>query len=421
VFKAEESEVRSYSRIWPARFAAGRGSHLTASDGRVYLDFFAGAGALNYGHNEPHIRQALLDYLASDGLVHSLDMHTEAKDAFLEAFGHHILHRRGLSYRVQFCGPTGTNSVEAALKIARKVTGRMPIVAFSRGFHGMSLGSLAATGSASKRRGAGVPLNHVIHLPYENALPDVDGLSLLEYQIEDSSSGVDLPAAVIVETVQAEGGVNVASIPWLQRLSRICREHGILLIVDDIQMGCGRTGPFFSWESSGVRPDIVCLSKSLSGYGLPFAVTLLSPELDVWSPGEHNGTFRGHNLAFVGARVAIERYWTTDDLERGVQERAHMVEQSLGELAQAHPADILAVRGRGLIWGAEFREAEAATAVSRVAFERQGLIVETVGSRGQVIKLIPALTIDKVSLADGLERLKAAVQEVARAGSLVAG
>ena len=410
---AEESEVRSYSRLWPDCFATAAGAHLTTTDGTVCLDFFSGAGALNYGHNDPHIRQALLEYLTSNGVVHSLDMRTEARDEFLEAFGRVILHPRGLSYRMQFCGPTGTNSVEAALKLARKVTGRTDVVAFSRAFHGMSLGALAVTGNASKRHGAGVPLHHVVRLPYEGAVPDVDGLSMLEYLVQDPSSGVDLPAAVIVETVQAEGGVHVASAAWLRRLERLCRTHDVLLVVDDVQMGCGRTGPFFSWETAGIRPDIVCLSKSLSGYGLPLAVTLLRPELDVWSPGEHNGTFRGHNLAFVGGRVAIERYWATSDLEYGVAERAAVVERVLRQLAEAYPEDIVDVRGRGLVWGVEFRDPAAAVAVSRAAFEQERLVVETSGSRDQVVKLLPPLTIGTDDLADGLRRLCRAVEGAA--------
>ncbi|MGF1662934.1 MAG: diaminobutyrate--2-oxoglutarate transaminase [Kineosporiaceae bacterium] len=365
-------------------------------------------------------KTSLLEYLARNGVVHSLDMRTEARDGFLEALGRLVLQPRGLSYRVQFCGPTGTNAVEAALKLARKVTGRTDIVAFSRGFHGMSLGSLAVTANASKRHGAGVPLNHVVRLPYEGAVSDVDGLSMLEYLVEDSSSGVDRPAAVIVETVQAEGGVHVASEAWLRRLEQLCRRLDVLLIVDDVQMGCGRTGPFFSWEASGVRPDIVCLSKSLSGYGLPLAVTLLRPELDVWSPGEHNGTFRGHNLAFVAGRVAIERYWASGDLQRGVAERAATVERVLRELADSYPRAIVDVRGRGLVWGVEFRDPAAAAAVIRTAFERERLVVETSGSLDQVVKLLPPLTIGTDELADGLRRLFRAVERVVGAADVTA-
>ncbi|HEX5568468.1 MAG TPA: diaminobutyrate--2-oxoglutarate transaminase, partial [Streptomyces sp.] len=287
-----ESEVRSSCRNWPVVFERGRGSRMFDRDGRAYLDFFAGAGALNYGHNHPALKRALLDYLEQDGVTHSLDMFTAAKEDFLTQFAARVLDPRRLDYRVQFPGPTGANSVEAALKLARKVTGRHSIVAFTGAFHGMSLGSLAVTGNAAKRAGAGVPLGHTWRVPYDGfAGGQVSGLKLLDSMLADSGSGLDLPAAVIVETVQGEGGVNPAGLTWLADLAELCGRRGILLITDDIQMGCGRTGPFFSFEAAGITPDIVCLSKSISGYGLPMSLTLFRTELDVWQPGEHNGTF----------------------------------------------------------------------------------------------------------------------------------
>ncbi|MGH3743216.1 MAG: aspartate aminotransferase family protein, partial [Micromonosporaceae bacterium] len=307
IFEHLESEVRSYCRGWPVVFDTAVGSRMTDIDGRTYLDFFAGAGTLNYGHNHPVLKRALIDYLESDGPTHALDMHTTAKRTLLETFQRIVLAPRGLEYKVQFPGPTGANAVESALKLARKVTGRETILSFTNAFHGMSLGALAVTGNSMKRRGAGVPLQHSMPMPYDDYLdgqtPDFVWLNAL---LEDSGSGLDLPAAIIVETVQGEGGVNVARPEWLRELSEVCKRHDILLIVDDVQMGCGRTGPFFSFEIAGITPDIVVLSKSLSGYGLPFALTLMKPELDVWEPGEHNGTFRGNNPAFVTATVALE-------------------------------------------------------------------------------------------------------------------
>ncbi|MFV2103024.1 diaminobutyrate--2-oxoglutarate transaminase [Micromonospora sp. LOL_024] len=404
-----ESEVRSYCRDWPVVFDRGQGSRMFARDGRVYLDFFAGAGALNYGHNHPVLKRALLDYLEQDGVTHSLDMLTAAKQDFLTEFAGRVLVPRRLDYRVQFPGPTGTNSVEAALKLARKVTGRHTIVAFTGAFHGMSLGSLAITGSATKRAGAGVPLGHTWRIPYDGfAGGQISGLTLLDTMLGDRSSGMDLPAAVIVETVQGEGGINPARATWLADLAELCARRHILLIIDDIQMGCGRTGPFFSFEHAGITPDIVCLSKSISGYGLPMSLTLFRTELDVWQPGEHNGTFRGNNSAFITAAAALNEFWTDSKLEKQTAEREILLDESLGELTARHPAHIAASRGRGLVWGLAFRKPHMAERVARETFCR-GLLVERSGSVDEVVKLMPPLTSTDQELAEGLGILEQAV------------
>ncbi len=416
VFEELESEVRSYCRGWPTVFEGGRGSWLWDTGGRRYLDFFAGAGALNYGHNPPDLKAALLGYLEADGVVHSLDMSTSAKGVLLETFRDVVLAPRDLPYKVQFPGPTGTNAVEAALKLARKVKGREQIVSFTNAFHGMTLGSLSVTGNSVKRGGAGVPLSHTTALPYCNFMEEGSSIGLLEALLTDRGSGLDRPAAVIVETVQGEGGVNVASFGWLQRLSELCAEHDILLIIDDVQMGCGRTGPFFSFEPAGIVPDIVCLSKSISGYGLPLAMTLMKPELDVWDPGEHNGTFRGNNPAFVTAAAALRRFWLDDDLERGVAERAAIVEATLVDLASSHLAVGADTRGRGLAQGLVFRDPTIADAVCRTAFDA-GLLVESSGPRGEVVKLMPPLTIEIEELQLGLDILVEVVDRTVAAFS----
>ncbi|MEY9839846.1 diaminobutyrate--2-oxoglutarate transaminase [Streptacidiphilus sp. EB103A] len=410
-----ESEVRSYCRNWPVEFERAAGSRMFDRDGRAYLDFFAGAGALNYGHNHPVLKRALISYLEQDGVTHSLDMLTLAKQDFLAEFAGRVLGPRRLDYRVQFPGPTGTNSVEAALKLARKVTGRQTVVAFTGGFHGMSLGSLAVTGNASKRGGAGVPLGHTWRLPYDGfAGGEVSGLKLLDAMLADSSSGMDLPAAVIVETVQGEGGVNAAGPVWLADLAEICRRRGILLIIDDIQMGCGRTGPFFSFESAGIIPDIVCLSKSISGYGLPMALTLFRTELDVWEPGEHNGTFRGNNPAFVTAAAALREFWADSTLEKQTAGRGLLFEETLRELADQYPAHVSELRGRGLVWGLAFREPDLAGRVAEAAFAA-GLLVETAGSSDEVVKLLPPLTSTDAELAEGLGILRESVRSAVNA------
>jgi diaminobutyrate-2-oxoglutarate transaminase len=415
VFERLESEVRSYCRSFPTVFTSAEGHLLRDEAGREYIDFFAGAGALNYGHNHPALKARLLDYVAGDGITHSLDMATEAKREFLETFHRTVLAPRGMPHKVMFPGPTGTNSVEAALKIARTVTGRTNVIAFTNAFHGMTLGSLAVTGNAGKREGAGVALGDVARMPFHGYLGSgLDTIDLLEQYLADTSSGIDPPAALILETVQAEGGVNVASMPWLRRLGKVLERHGVLLIVDDIQVGCGRTGPFFSFEAAGLDPDIICLSKSLSGYGLPLAVTLLKPELDQWEPGKHNGTFRGNNLAFVTATATLEVFWSDDRLVEDVRRRGRIVREQLDRLAATHGGT---VRGRGLIQGLEFPDDAAAREVSRAAFER-GVVVETAGRQDEVLKILPALTIPDDELARGLQIIaQAADQALAAVGS----
>jgi diaminobutyrate-2-oxoglutarate transaminase len=411
VFESLESEVRSYCRGWPAVFHRASGSHLYDEEGHRFLDFFAGAGTLNYGHNNPQLKQKLLDYLADDNIVHSLDMHTVAKRSFLETFQEVILAPRGLDYRIQFPGPAGAASVEAALKLARKYTGRETVISFTNAFHGMSLGALAVTGNSMKRSGAGIPLGHTVPMPFDNYL---DGRTpdflLFERLLDDSGSGLDTPAAVIVETVQGEGGLNAASPEWLRGLADLCERHDMLLIVDDVQMGCGRTGPFFSFETAGIVPDIVCLSKSLSGYGLPFALTLLKPELDVWEPGEHNGTFRGPNPAFVTATAAMD-FWDGEGLEKQTLTKGEQIEDALGRIAATHPDSITGVRGRGLAQGLAFADAEAAPAVCAQAFDRR-LLLETSGPEDEVVKLLPPLTTSADELAEGLDIIAASVEAV---------
>jgi diaminobutyrate-2-oxoglutarate transaminase len=402
IFERLESNVRGYCRSFPTVFRTARNATLINEQGEEYIDFFAGAGALNYGHNNPKLKSALVDYLAVDGVLHALDMSTSAKRAFLETFDRLILRPREMDYKIMFPGPTGTNAVEAALKLARKVTGRHNVVSFTNGFHGMTLGSLALTGNSGKRAGAGVPLNNVTHMPFCDYLgTETDTIGALERFLEDSSSGMDLPAAFILETVQAEGGVNVGTRGWLEALAELARRHDVLLIMDDIQVGCGRTGPFFSFEPFDIQPDIICLSKSISGYGLPMALTLMKPELDVFEPGEHNGTFRGHNAAFVTATAALEEFWSDDALTRRVNGNARLIRDALLDIATDHDAE---VRGRGMIQGIEFADHTIPAAISSEAFSR-GLIIETAGPNDEVIKTLPPLTISTELLTHGLNIL----------------
>jgi len=412
IFENLESEVRGYIRSFPTIFTKAKGAILTDEQGVDYIDFFAGAGTLNYGHNNEAISEALIEYLKKDGVVHGLDMATTAKKEFLQTFQDVILKPRNLEYKVQFTGPTGTNAVETALKLARLVKGRSNIVAFTNGYHGLSQGSLAVTGNNEYRDESYISRINATFMPYDGYFGDMNTLEYFRKFIEDGSSGVDLPAAVILETIQGEGGINVASKEWLQELESICREFDILLIVDDIQVGNGRSGDFFSFEFAGINPDIVTLSKSIGG-GLPMAVLLFKPDLDQWKPGEHTGTFRGNNLAFVASKVSLENYWQNDDLSNAVAYKEKLLKESLEKIAKKHSElyDI-EVRGRGLAYGFEVKNDKSiAGEISEYCFKEE-LICETCGSDSQVVKFLPPLVIDEETLKEGLKRFETAVDKL---------
>ncbi len=412
IFEEIESEVQSYARAFPRLFHKAEGEFLYDTDGNQYLDFLGGAGTLNYGHNNPILKKALIAYIEENGITHGLDLHTDAKREFLETLNEKILKPRDLEYMVQFTGPTGTNAVEAAIKVARNCTGRENIIAFTNGFHGVSLGSLALTGNSHHRGAAGVSLNGVSRVPYDGYLgEDIDTTAYLDKLLSDSSSGVDHPAAVIVETVQGEGGINAASMEWLRNLDAVCKQHDVLLIVDDIQAGCGRTGRFFSFEEAGIKPDIVTLSKSLSGYGLPLAVVLLRPELDQWRPGEHNGTFRGNNMAFVTATTAINEFWSDDSFAAEVRAKGRIIEEHLGRIAEKYGEGNFTSRGRGMMQGLNCVNGEIAGKITKAAF-RRGLIIETSGADDHVVKTLCPLIISEDNLRAGLKIVEESVAEV---------
>jgi len=404
-----ESEVRTYSRSFPVVFTKALNARLTDEDGREYIDFLAGAGTLNYGHNNPHIKQAMVDYLATDGIIHGLDFWTAAKRDYLETLEQVILKPRGLDYKVHLPGPTGTNAVEAAIRLARVAKGRHNIVTFTNGFHGVTMGALATTGNRKFREATGgIPTQGASFLPFDGYMGEAtDTLDYFEKLLGDKSGGLDVPAAVIVETVQGEGGINVSGLAWLKRLEGICHANDILLIIDDIQAGCGRTGKFFSFEHADVVPDIVTNSKSLSGLGLPFAHVLMRPELDKWKPGQYNGTFRGFNLAFVTAATAMRKYWSDDTFERDIQRKARIVEERFQKIAAWISEQGIAAseRGRGLMRGIDVGSGDVADKITAKCFEN-GLVIETSGQDGEVVKCLCPLTITDEDLLEGLDILE---------------
>ncbi|MBB4911641.1 diaminobutyrate--2-oxoglutarate transaminase [Actinophytocola algeriensis] len=409
-FEERESVVRSYCRAFPAVFAAARGSTIFAEDGVEYVDFFCGAGALNYGHNHEHIRRRVIDHLERDGLVHALDCYTPAKRDFLERFGQEVLEPRGLSHRVQFCGSTGTDAVEAALKLARKHTGRAKVIAFSGAYHGVSRGSLAATADLGLRKAAGVPLDEVAFVPFpvgpQGGFPSV---ALIERMLTDDLSGVELPAAVILEVVQMEGGVYRFPDADLRALRELCDRHGIVLIVDEIQAGCGRTGDFFSFERAGIVPDLVTVSKSISGLGLPMSILLIREGMDSWDSGDHPGTFRGNQLAFVAACAALD-LWQRPEFLATARDGARL----LRDFWRDNPLPGVEVRCEGHAAGIDLTAVggrAAANAVVSRCFER-GLVVESTGRGKAVVKLLPALNMDLAVLRAGCELIRDAVRSV---------
>lgn len=410
-FEQYESEVRSYCRNFPTVFVSAKGSIQKDETGREYIDFFCGSGALNYGHNNPYIKRKVVEYLENDGVLHALDMYTAPKRDFIEYFEQNVIRARGFDYKIQFVGPTGTNAVEAALKLARKVKKRQNVFALMGAFHGMTLGSLALTTNADSRAGAGVPLNNVTHVPAPYMFPGLDTVEYMERLITDDHSGVEKPAAIILETTQADGGIYVLPTEWLQRVRALCDKHDILMIVDDVQVGCGRTGWFFSFERAGITPDIVTMSKSIGGYGMPFAITLLKPELDLWKPGEHNGTFRGYQLSLVAAKAGLE-YMLNEHVEDAVREREQIVAKFMREEIETIDSRI-ATRGIGLLWGVDFGafEGDVAKAVISEAF-KNGLIVERVGRRDSVVKVMPELKVPLETLEKGLQILARSIRNV---------
>lgn len=402
-----ESNVRGYVRLFPTVFDVARGSELWDIHGKRYIDFFCGAGTLNYGHNNPRSKNALLEYIQRDGIQHSLDTATAAKTDFLDAFENIILRPRDLDYRVQFTGPTGTNAVEAAIKLARISTQRSHVIAFTHAYHGHSLGSLTLTANRYYHSEYIGSRNNVSHLPFDGYCKGLDSAELLDQILRDKSSGTPLPAAIILETIQGEGGINVASVEWLKKVEAICREHEILLIVDDIQVGNGRSGTFFSFERAGISPDLVCLSKSLGG-GLPISIVLIRPDLDVWKPGQHTGTFRGNNLAFVAARSLLE-YWRDDSLSNHIARLTSIIEPALATIVQEYPQQQFQRRGLGLIQGLDVRHGELARRIIEHCFE-SGMLIEASGAEDEVLKIMPALNTPESIVKEGLHVLSDAIR-----------
>ena len=409
-FEEYESVVRSYCRHFPKVFTNAKGAVITDENGNDYIDFFCGAGAVNYGHNNEYIKKQMVDYLMTDGIIHALDMFTVPKREFIETLEKKIIEPRGLKYKIQFCGPTGTNGVEAAIKLARKTKGRRNIFAFMGCFHGMTLGALSLTSEMYARNGAGASLNDVTHIPAPYMFEGLDVIKYMQTMIDDDHSGVDKPAAVVMETLQAEGGIRPFENDFLRAVREFCDKNDILLIIDDIQVGCCRTGSFFSFEDAGIQPDMVVMSKSIGGLGMPLSIVLLKEELDEWKPGEHNGTFRGNQLSFIAGKASFE-WLLENNVESETRRKGELVEEYITKEILSLDSR-LELRGKGLIWGIDFGKIDSN--LSEVVIEKcfeQNLICECAGRDGAVLKIMPPLVIEDELLLKGLGIIAQATKE----------
>jgi diaminobutyrate-2-oxoglutarate transaminase len=387
-----ESRVNVYGAAVGRMMQTASGPYLYDTEGRAFFDLFSSAGVCNFGHNHPTLKRKLISYLEKDGLVHGLDYFSASKNRFMDLLENLILPptEKG-RYHYYFSPPAGTLAIEAALKYARKFTGRQELACFTNGFHGLTPNALSLTGNAAKRRAAYCALPHAIRLPYEGYCgSDFDSVAHYRKLLSDPSGGADLPAALVLETVQAEGGCHTATARWHTDVLNLCRELRIVSIVDDIQAGIGRTESYFSFASLGpVWPDIICLSKSLSGMGLPLSLVMMRKELDVLEVGENSGTFRGNCLAVESAANTLELF-----ADPSFQEIYRHNQKVLADFAQKLEHDLdLQVRGRGLLRGVVMpRAEEARQLVSQL--RDQNILVETCGGAPEVIKIMPPISTD---------------------------
>ncbi|OPK11089.1 diaminobutyrate--2-oxoglutarate transaminase [Pseudomonas sp. VI4.1] len=423
-----ESNVRSYPRKLPLAIAKAHGLWVTDVEGHVYLDCLAGAGTLALGHNHPAVMASLDSFLASGLPMHTLDLTTAVKDAFSETLLS-LLPNQGRDYCLQFCGPSGADAVEAALKLAKTYTGRSNIISFSGAYHGMTHGALALTGNTAPKNALPSLMPGVQFMPYPHeyrcplGIGGEAGVEALTHYftqfIDDVESGVSLPAAVILEAVQGEGGVNCAPASWLRAIREVTRKHGILLILDEVQTGFGRTGKMFAFEHAGIEPDLIVMSKAVGG-GLPMAVLGIRREFDAWEPGNHAGTFRGNQMA-MAAGLATLQVLQQQNLAAQAERQGQWLKDRLLEL-QAHYPALGQVRGRGLMLGIEIvderqpadrhghypMDPALAAAIQQQCF-KQGLLLERGGRQGNVIRLLPPLIIDDEQCRQVIQRFDNAV------------
>ncbi|WP_370531533.1 diaminobutyrate--2-oxoglutarate transaminase family protein [Streptomyces hydrogenans] len=422
-----ESAARTYARSLPIVPVRARGLTIEGADGRRYLDCLSGAGTLALGHNHPVVLEAIRKVLDSGAPLHVLDLATPVKDAFTSELFATLPPELAADARIQFCGPAGTDAVEAALKLVRTATGRRGLFAFTGAYHGMTAGALAVSGGADDVRVTRLPYPQSYRCPY-----GVGGERGAEFSarwtetlLDDPKSGVTAPAGMIVEAVQGEGGVLPAPDAWLRRMRSITARHSVPLVVDEVQTGVGRTGAFWAVEHSGVVPDVMVLSKAIGG-SLPLAVIVYRSGLDAWEPGAHAGTFRGNQLAMAAGTATLAYVRENRLAERAATLGARMLGRLQG-LQAAHPC-VGDVRGRGLMIGVELVDPEAAgpddavppaaPALARAVRQEclaRGLIVELGGRHSAVVRLLPPLTLTDEQATAVLDRFADALAAAERA------
>jgi diaminobutyrate-2-oxoglutarate transaminase len=426
-----ESAARTYANRFKLVFERASGMRLFDLEGREYLDCLAAAGTLALGHNHPRIQGAVEEFLRSGALQQALDLTTPVKYHFLKRLYQCLPARFAENARVQFCGPTGADAIEAALKLFKTATKRNSIIAFHGAYHGMTSGSLALTGNLTAKNFMGGLMPDVHFMPYPHPYRCPFGLgaegyraslAYMEQVLSDPESGITLPAAVVVEVVQGEGGVIPAPIDWLRGLRRITAKASVPLIIDEIQTGFGRTGEMFAFEAADIEPDAVVVSKALGG-GYPLALMLYHKRYDAWTPGAHAGTFRGNQIAMVAGTATMD-VLLEDELIKAAQEKGEYLAVRLAELADRYPR-VGDVRGRGLMWGLEIVDPDgpldmvgnpppdgpAARAVQRACLAN-GLILETGGRHGSVVRILPPLIIDPLELDEVVARLDRALSTI---------
>ncbi len=417
-----ESNARTYPRHLPIAIAEGSGAFVRDVDGNVFIDFLAGAGVLSLGHSHPELAEVVAGQVRR--LSHGLDFPTPAKDAFMSAQLSMLPWGLADRMKIHFCGPTGANAVDAAIKLCKTATGRGDIVSFQGGFHGSSAAAMALTGLVEQKQPVanGMPGVHFFPYSYCSRCPvglhpetcSTNCVQFLEHSLKDPLGGIPLPAAVIMEMIQGEGGVVPATAEFARTVRRVTRELGIPLIIDEIQTGCGRTGTWFAFEQFGIEPDVIVASKALSGIGLPVSLIIYNKDLDRWLPGAHTGTFRGNQLAFAAGVAAVEII-RRDDVLGNVRRRGEQIGRLLEPLAR-NPW-VRQVRGRGLMWGIELADPETgrpagdtSRAVQRNALQL-GLILECGGRDDCVVRLLPPLNITAELVDAACKLLLAAIAE----------
>jgi diaminobutyrate-2-oxoglutarate transaminase len=402
ILERYESVSQNYVRSARVIFQRAQGSQLFDEDGNRYIDFNSGGSTLTYGHNNVGVCEALIRYISENGVVQTCEKTSVAKRAFVERFVKTVLEPRDLNYRMLLTDPAGGTAAELALRLARPHKNRTNVVAFTNASHGLTEGSPSVMGKHLSRHQFAGPRANTMFMPYCGYFgEDTDTIAYLRRYLKDSASGYDLPAAAIVETVQVNGGVHVASVAWLKALEQLCREFEILLIVDETQTGCGRIGPYFSFERAGLKPDMVVAPNALAG-GLPISMLLARPELDLWRPGEQVGAFQGDSLAFVAASELLKQWSDARSQETAL--RSTILQQELSNMVGRFRNRTVAIRGAGMVWGLDFGRPGSAAVVSAWALER-GLVVEPARLRDEVLLILPPLTIEETLLRDGLSRL----------------